>query len=310
MDDVISASNLLTQGLTHGELRQLVRAGTLSPVRRGAYVLGPLDDDDDDLGGYLAHRRLIEASLAQLDQRAVLCLGSAAVLHGLPIWRHSIAVAHVMRDGNSGGQRRSHVHVHKTPLSDDEITIVDGKRVTALARTVADLGRFTPLMESVAMGDQALRLGLAPQDLQGALASMKSWPGVRNARTMADFLDARSESAGESASRVRMRQDGIPEPELQHEIFDDDGVFVARVDFVWKERRTVGEFDGAVKYGALLKPGQKVADVIEAQEHREEDVRRAGWEVARWGWPQLGESGGIARRVYRAFRLAHERGLA
>lgn len=209
-----------------------------------------------------------------------------------------------MRDGNSGGQRRAHVYDHRTPLSSDDIVQVGGLPVTSLARTVADLGRSSPLMESVPIGDQALRLGLLPKDLHRTLLSMKRWPGVCNARQMADFLDIRSESPGESASRVRMVQDGIPAPELQRVIVDEHGMFVARVDFAWEEHRTVGEFDGAVKYAALLKPGQRVADVIEAQDHREDAIRRAGWEVARWGWPQLGEPGEIAARISSAFRTA------
>lgn len=307
MDDITSTSALVAQGLSHAELRKLSRIGTLTAIRRGAYLLGPVDPDEDDPGGYLAHRRLIDANLLQCGADAVLCHGSAAVIHGLPIWRHGITQVHVMRDGNSGGQRRAHVHDHRTPLSPDDIMQVGGLSVTSLARTVADLGRSSPMMESVPIGDQALRLGLRPDDLHRSLRSMKRWPGVCNARQMADFLDIRSESAGESASRVRMVQDGIPEPELQRVILDDHGKFVARVDFAWEQHRTVGEFDGAVKYGALLKPGQRVADVLEAQNHREDAIRRAGWEVARWGWPQLGEPGEIATRVRNAFRRADHR---
>lgn len=304
MDDIVSTASMLAQGLTSCELRTLVRAGTLLPIRRGAYLLGQLDPDDEDPGGYSAHRRLVDATMPQLQPGAVLCHGSAAILHGLPVWRHTLSQVHIMRDGNAGGRRRSHVHIHRTPLADDEITTREGLLVTSLARTVADLGRSTPLMESVAIGDQALRLGLDRQELQQVLRSMRRWPGVRGARSMADLLDGRSESPGESASRVCMLRDGIPEPDLQREIFDEDGVFVARVDFAWDEHRTVGEFDGEVKYGALLKPGQQVADVRKAQDAREDAIRRAGWEVARWGWPQLGQPGEIAGRIRAAFRRA------
>jgi hypothetical protein len=54
MDAVISTAAMLAQGLTRSDLRTLVRAGTLCPLRRGAYLLGPLDPDEDDPGGYLA----------------------------------------------------------------------------------------------------------------------------------------------------------------------------------------------------------------------------------------------------------------
>lgn len=63
-------------------------------------------------------------------------------------------------------------------------------------------------------------------------------------------------------SRVRLMEEGLPRPELQQEIFGPDGRLVARVDFRWKEYKTVGEFDGKIKYGRLLKPGQRIEDVI------------------------------------------------
>lgn len=310
MDSIITTSSLVSQGLTRQELKSLVRNGTLTPIRRGGYQLGPVDPDEEDPGGYLAHLRLIEVTMHQVGGGSVLCLGSAAVLHDLPIWRHALNAVHVMRDGNSGSQCRAHVHVHKSPLCDRDVTVIDGWEVTTLARTVADLGRLSPLMESVAMGDQALRRGLDPEELRNTLKSMRRWPGVCNARLMADFLDIRSESAGESASRVKLDQEGLPAPELQRVILDELGEFVARVDFAWEEHRTVGEFDGAIKYGALLRPGQSTADVREAQDNREDLIRLAGWEVARWGWPQLGEGDEIARRVRAAFGRASARGLA
>lgn len=307
MDDILSTAALLARGISRNQIHTRVHNGEFCRLRRGAYHLGPLDPDEDDPGGYLAHRRMIDATVPLLDPESVLCHGSAAVLHGLPIWHQSMVGVHVMRDGNAGGQRREYVHLHRTPLDDDDVTIIEGMRVTSLARTVADLGRSAPTMESVAVGDHALRMGLDPAELQQVLRSMYRWPGVRNARWMADFLDIRSESPGESASRVRMEKDGIPEPELQYEIFDSDGVFVARVDFVWLDHFTVGEFDGEVKYGRLLKPGQTKQDVLDEQDAREQAIRDAGFEVARWGWPQLGQHDEIARRIRVAFREARER---
>ena len=73
---------------------------------------------------------------------------------------------------------------------------------------------------------------------------------------MVELLDLRSESAGESMSRVRLIEEGLPRPELQYEIFGPGGGLLARVDFYWDEHKTVGEFDGKIKYGRLLKPRQ------------------------------------------------------
>jgi len=46
----------------------------------------------------------------------------------------------------------------------------------------------------------------------------------------------------------------LPALELQHDIYDGNGRLVARVDFCWEEQRTIGEFDGKIKYGQLVKP--------------------------------------------------------
>jgi len=46
---------------------------------------------------------------------------------------------------------------------------------------------------------------------------------LRAARRAVEFPDVRSESAGESMSRVRLMEEGLPRTELQHEIFGPDG---------------------------------------------------------------------------------------
>jgi hypothetical protein len=154
--------------------------------------------------------------------------------------------------------------------------LIDNIPVTSLARTVLDLARTVPMPQAVSAGDRALALGLTRQELQVGLLLMERWPGVRAARRVVEFLDARSESAGESMSRVRLMEEGLPRPELQQEIFGPDGRLVARVDFRWKEYKTVGEFDGKIKYGTLLKPGQRIEDVIFEEKVREDAVRDLG----------------------------------
>jgi hypothetical protein len=74
-------------------------------------------------------------------------------------------------------------------------------------------------------------------------------------------------------SRVRLHQDGVPAPEPQQDIYDGKGRFVARVDFCWEEQRTIGEFDGKIKYGRQLKPGQSIEDVVFTEKVREDALR-------------------------------------
>jgi hypothetical protein len=208
---------------------------------------------------------------------------------------------HVTRNRNSGGNRRAVVQVHAAPLTEMDITTIDGVPVTSLARTVLDLCRTVPIEQAVAAGDRALAFGLVRAVLEEHLAQMARWPGTRQARRVVALLDPRSESAGESVSRVRLHEDGLPAPELQQDIHDEDGQFVARVDFCWQEQRTIGEFDGKIKYGRMLKSGQSIQDVLFAEKRREDALRDLGWQIVRWLWADLYRRGVIRDRVLRAF---------
>jgi hypothetical protein len=114
------------------------------------------------------------------------------------------------------------------------------------------------------------------------------------------FAEGRSESPGESRSRVRMRLSGLPAPELQMPIPTRLGVYYA--DFGWPRYRAVGEFDGLVKYGRLLRPGHDAGEAVVAEKRREDAIRDEDWRVARWTWSELEPFDVVARRIERSFR--------
>jgi hypothetical protein len=250
------------------------------------------------------HRRLIFGTAPQIRDGAIISHGSAAVLYGLPVWPAAVERVHVTRSRSGNGMRRSLVHVHGAPLRAHEIVLIDNMPVTSLGRTVLDLGRTLPMTQAVAAGDRALALGLTRAELEAGLLTMQRWPGVRAARRVVAFLDVRSESAGESMSRVRLVEEGLPRPDLQREIFAPDGRLIARVDFYWEEHKTVGEFDGKIKYGRLLEPGQRIEDVIFDEKIREDAVRDLGLQVVRWITRDLYRPGVLRERVLRAFARA------
>lgn len=76
------------------------------------------------------------------------------------------------------------------------------------------------------------------------------------------------------------------------------------MDFAWPEHRTIGEFDGRVKYGRLLRPGEDAGEVVFREKVREDLLRDAGWQVVRWVWADLDRPHVVADRVRRAFRRA------
>lgn len=301
MDDIRITRTLLSQGYNHDDLRRLQSRSELVRIRRGAYGRA----DSAELGVEERHRRLVLATAPQLRDGAVFSHGSAALLHGLPVWPGAVAKVHVTRSRQGGGgMKRSVVQVHGAPLQIADVMLMSGMPVTSMARTVLDLARTLPMDQAVACGDRALALGLRQADLGAGLLRMERWPGVRSARRTVGFLDGHSESVGESVSRVRLMEEGLPAPELQQEIFGPNGQLVARVDFYWKDRQTIGEFDGKIKYGRLLKPGQRIEDAIFDEKVREDALRDLGSQVVRWLWRDLYRPGWLRERVLRAFARA------
>ena len=301
MRDIWTTRELLARGYSQAELARRVRAGQLVKIRPGAYEV-PVDGEQR---GYVErHRRLVLATAPRLVSGAVVSHGSAAVLHGLPVWPASVERVQVTRDRSNGARQRTWVAVHGATLPIEDVTLVDGVAVTSVARTILDLARTRPWEQAVAAGDQALAAGLDPAELAEGLGRMARWRGTIQARRVAGFLDPLSESVGESVSRVRCYEQGISPPTLQYVIRDRRGRHVARCDFAWEEFRTVGEFDGKVKYGELLRPGERVEDVVLAEKRREQAIRDEGWQVVRWLWADLYRPGLIGDRLRRAFELA------
>ena len=70
------------------------------------------------------------------------------------------------------------------------------------------------------------------------------------------------------------------------------------------EHKTVGEFDGKIKYGRLLRPRQCVEDLIFDEKVREDAVRDLGLQVIRWIWQDLYRTGVLRGRVRRALARA------
>lgn len=308
MDAVILSRTLKDRGFDAHELARMRRRGELVRMRRGAYAPPQPDDTgtDDRLGreARLAtrHRQLIDGTVPQLHPRAVISHGSAAVLHGLPIFPEAVERLHLTRDRNSGGVRRPLIHVHAAALTTDDVSAVDGIAVTSLARTVVDLARTLSYQQAVAVGDRALAYGLDPADLVVAVDQARRRSGAAQARRVAAFIDGRSESVGESFSRVRFEWEGVPVPELQLTVYDGPGLFVARSDFGWTSLRTLGEFDGREKYLRLRRAGETIEAFILREKQREDALRDLGWQVVRWVWADIFRPGVIANRLERAYR--------
>ena len=155
-------------------------------------------------------------------------------------------------------------------------------------------------------GDWMLNQGLTcHEELWTAKEQMQRWPKTLHLEVTLRLLDGRSQSVGETLSRSLFRKLSLPYPELQFPIYDDAGELIAIIDFAWPKHGVYGEFDGRVKYGRLLKPGQDPGDVVFAEKRREDLVRlTTGGIMVRFTWVDLHPVSAPALRLSQLLRAS------
>jgi hypothetical protein len=93
---------------------------------------------------------------------------------------------------------------------------------------------------------------------------------------------------------------GLPAPVLQFDVYDERGRWLGRSDYSWHGGRLLGEFDGKIKYGQLLKPGQSPGDAVFNEKRREDLLRDTGARVVRFVWAELDQPAEAIERISRA----------
>jgi len=141
--------------------------------------------------------------------------------------------------------RRSGVRGHRG-LERREIEVLRGLRVTCPVPTWADLATIQGLSvedlviagDAFATRDPGLLAGFARA---GERAGGR---GLRKVRAAAELIRSGSGSPMETRVRLAFGLAGLPEPELNATVYAEDGHFLARVDFLWREARVIVEYEG------------------------------------------------------------------
>jgi hypothetical protein len=291
---VFSRAQALAAGYTSSQVKRFVRCGAWATLRRGIYA--------DQATAQCRDSRVRYQLLASA---AVIALGdsvashrTAATLYGFGMGIPALVTVTRPQSAPSRPRLRG-IEVHRAELPTAHITRVSGIPATSAARTVTDLARTTPFRRGVAAADAALHAGLTTKaDLAAVISACAHWRGIGRARAVTEFADGGAESALESLARVIFAEQGLPPPELQVRIAVGDRV-IARVDFCWKQFRTIAEADGLLKYTN--------AEVLRREKLRQEQLADLGFEVVRITWQQLRDNPAeVAERIRRAFT----RGLA
>ena len=281
--DVFSRAVALADGISDDALAQRCARGELVRIRPGTCAVA------ERWATMYAEQRALWSAAAFLDAarggRIVFSHTTAAAIHGLPLVRTDPTTVHVIVAGDARSTAR--VRRHRTDIdSDDVLVSADGSfAVTSLARTLVDLARSADRPTSLSATDAALRkvalrggreLELAAAERLRAeiVARIDAAPGgrgVRGARFIVGFADARAELPGESISRLYLHLLGFPPPGLQTRVPGPAGR-TYEIDFdlgtAW------GEFDGAGKYtDARFLRGRTPERALADEKEREDWIR-------------------------------------
>jgi hypothetical protein len=278
--------DILDLGGSDAMIKAAVALGTLRRIRVGTYVFA---DEHDLLTPIQKHAVLARAVLDKFPPGTVaLSHHSAAVAHGLDVYGSALHVVHLVRlDGGCGRIESGVVH-HDVRPADEEIVEVDGRLTVAPRRAVWEVACTSSRRGALVVMDSALHHELlTPEDLQIQGQRGERWPRSRVARLVARLADGGAENPGETLMRYLCWEHGLPRPETQVTVLDEEGRFVARTDLAWVVWHHYGEFDGMKKYVRDLRPGESPSDVVVREKVREDGIRRLRNGVSRAVWTEV-----------------------
>jgi len=286
---VIASRQVAQLGIGAADLRRWIRQGALVRPRRGALVDGPLwrDSTPDE-----QYRLTVMSVMWSRSTDDAASHHSALALHGLPLWhvdrRLVVLSGDVAETTTWNGLRLMPLRALVAP------TQVSGLRVLAVADAVVTTAS-TSYEAGLVAADAATHSGACTTaDLhEAADRLLRGLRGRRRVRSVLADVDPACESPGESRTRIVLRALGLP-LRTQAEIRDEQGRFVARVDFLVGDRCVI-EFDGAMKYG-----GAEGQAALVREKRREDRLRELGYRVIRLTWDDLARPETVLARIRAA----------
>lgn len=270
-----------------GVTRRMLQGTSYVSIHRGVHVWSHLDRTPEVLVG---------ADLLLLPPDA--CISHLSALHWYGVHVGSTADRHYST--NTASQTRlSGVRLHRRRgrLSP---RVVRGLPVLGPDRTLVDCATRLRPTDVVRAGDWLVRLGLTSPTTLEDYALRRHLDGVVLARRVSPLVRSRVDSVKETDVRLLLVASHLPEPEVNGQIVDAFGRFVARGDLVYRHLRIVIEYDG---WHHERSAEQRQRDIL-----RRERLEAAGWRVIVVTGLDLARPGGIVARVWQAMVAAGHHG--
>lgn len=137
---------------------------------------------------------------------------------------------------------RPGLHVRHMALRQEDMVTVRGLMATSVRRTFRDLSRRLSPVEFLVLADEALRLGLGRFHQQAEPA----------------------ESPMETRLRWLLIQGGLPRPQVQTELRNEEGRFLGRADLYYPTARLAVEYDGGNHRDRLVEDNRRQNRLLSA----------------------------------------------
>ncbi|MCR2826346.1 hypothetical protein [Microbacterium sp. zg.Y909] len=311
LGDAFTVADAAAVGVSRKRLR---RPDVEHPFHRVRMRRQP--SDDGDAGMFSARRSDLRARVGAyalvMTDATFFCLHTAAVLHGYPLRMGPNAPIHAAVHHPGRAPRGRGVHGHAVRPTLAEVTVVHGIRVTSPATTWAMLGAHLSVGELVAFGDALIRIprhpgGFRPpsgpplatlDQLSRALEAGRR-VGAGRLREALPLLRTGSSSPAETAARLLLVDGGLPEPELDVDVFDASCRWIGCSELAYRVYRVAVEYEGdhhrtsrdqwnrdIAKYQAYAEVGWRVVrlthELVDRRPH--EVIRQVAAALRAAGW--------------------------
>ncbi len=296
-------------GVDRGRLR---RKDLEIPFRgvRNAEPLPPVSEEDPFERQAIERRRRANLYAPRLRPDQFFSHETAVALLGGPmplVMREDVVVdgmtldVHVSTIGSDALVRAEGVTAHRAHPASTTHTGPRGAKVASPASAWAQLGHWA-VLDLVALGDHLCRVWRAgpgrkdvgrsplttPDGLRAAIDAGRR-VGIQRLRDAVELVREDSWSPRESKIRCHLIMEGLPEPRLNHDVYDDTGRFLGCVDLAYPEHKV------AIEYQSMLHRSRYAADV-----ERLDALRAAGWTVIEVSTDLFARPTDLVARVRRA----------
>ncbi|HEY8643851.1 MAG TPA: DUF559 domain-containing protein [Candidatus Dormibacteraeota bacterium] len=287
-EDLMQAPFTLEDARRAGISREQLQTAAWRHLRYGLYAWAGLS---------VTPMLILSALHLRMPDGAAFSGRTAAWLHGLdlpPCDPVEVTIPdHCRVSGRAG------MSAYLSNFGDGDVVLRRHLPTTSALRTVTDLGRRQPLVEAVAAVDMALHAPLASlADLWSFVDAHRGAKGIARLRRVLQLAEPAAASAMESRLRMLLVLAGLPRPEVQVPIYDDQGRFLGRPDLFYRQQMVAIEYDGGNHRERLV-----------ADDRRQNGLLSFGLLLLRFTAPDvLGAPGSVVGQVREALasRMSRE----